>query len=188
MATAKARIRRARPLDVSNLCRLLAEGNQETNSALGEPDEGRLTALVLDLVRNGYVSVAEISGRLVAILAFSAYQPGYTTQWILDCEWFYLKPSLRQTSIGLAMLRRAQEFADKYGAVMRVGVCPEHAEFGEWLIELGYRPTHQMFVRSPEKNEDGRRETDEDAEPESVVRSGGPDSGGAGGDAEREAV
>lgn len=189
MATAnKVRIRRARPLDVSNLCRLLMEGQQETQSALGEPDEGRLAALVLDLIQNGYVSVAEISGRLVAVLAFAGYQPGYTLQWVLDCEWFYLKPSLRQTGLGLAMLTRALDVADKFGASVRLGVCPMDGEelTDKVMKKLNFRATHRVYVR--EANNERRREDDTNTEPESVVRSGGEGDATASPDPEPEAL
>lgn len=182
--TAKVKIRVAVPQDVVALYRLLSEG--EKNHRTVEPNEVLAYRHILALITDGYVVVAEHSGRIVGTIGFGVYQPGYSFESVYDCEWFEIIPSYKATGIGLALLRNALLKADKLNAFTRVSTCStlgdERAE--QWFKALGFETAAVTYLRKKKKSDDGRRENnDDESDTGSVVRGGGSASAGPGGDA-----
>ena len=177
-STSKATVRRAVPMDVVNICRLISEDRK--HHLFVEPDEGLALAFVLGLITKGYVAVAEhTSGRIVGVIAFGPYIPGFSNDPIFDCEFFVIAPSFKDTGIGLALLRRSIKVADGYNAPVRISVCnwPDDKRAERWYNALGFEAAVPTWLRKPQKNKDnesGRRqdnETDDLTEP--VVRGSG---------------
>lgn len=174
-STAKVKIRKAEPRDVTALYRLLSEG--EKNHRTVEPDEGRAYRHILELIVQGYVAVAEHSGRVVGSIGFAAYSPGYSFESIYDCEWFEVLPSYKATGIGLALLRNALRKGDELNAITRISTCStlgdERAE--QWFKALGFETAAVVHIRPKQKKNDGRRETnaDTDADTGPVVQPSG---------------
>lgn len=180
MTTSKQRvsIRRANPMDVVKICRLLSEDRK--NHLFVEPDEGLALAFVLGLIEQGYVAVAEQSSdRIVGVIAFGPYIPGFSREAIFDCEFFVVSPAYKNTGIGLNLLRKALACADGYNAPVRVSVCnwtgDKRSE--RWFSALGFEPATPTWLRQKNKKEDddgGRQQDNEtDSGPESVVPASG---------------
>lgn len=187
-STAKVKIRKAEPRDVTALYRLLSEG--EKNHRTVEPNEGLAYKHILDLIVQGYVAVAEHSGRVVGSIGFGVYSPGYSFESIYDCEWFEVLPSYKATGIGLALLRNALKKADELNAITRVSTCStfEDERATRWFEALGFETAAMVHIRLKQKKNDGRQENNDDAGPVPMVRAGGPVSAGPGEHSIAEAV
>jgi hypothetical protein len=71
MTTVK--IRPAKPLDASNIARLLIEAHDE-GSAYPPVDHATGLQWITQTLNEGYTVVADVSGRLVGTLALTSYQ------------------------------------------------------------------------------------------------------------------
>lgn len=115
------KIRKARPLDASNLFRLLSEAHDE--SAVYPPTDPHMGLhWVSRTLIEGYVLVADVSGRLVGTLALTNYQFPWSPQWYLYLEWLFVQEKFRKAGAFHALLKAAHAYADELGAPMFMGV------------------------------------------------------------------
>jgi len=145
-------IRRATAPDVVNLYRLVSK--QDDFSMLGQPDEARALAFVLDLINNGYVVVAENSGRLVGSIGFAVHQPPPAFKWVLDGEWFFIVPSYRDSGVGADLLDAAIQAADKHSAPIRMTLNAQIAtEIVVALQRAGFASGRVEWIRERKLSE-----------------------------------
>jgi N-acetylglutamate synthase-like GNAT family acetyltransferase len=141
----KAKVRRAKPTDVVNLYRLVAEG-QEQNS-LAPVDETLALGYVLTVIEKGLVLVAEHSGRLVGSIGFDTVKPQFSKETALVSVWFQVVPAYKQTTIGLALLRRALAIIDEYGIAVRLSTCTSDQRIDRWLKACEFTPRVTVWQR-----------------------------------------
>ena len=163
------KIRRAKGTDVVNLYRLLvAEQEQRPFVSV---DETLALGYVLTVIEKGLAMVAEHSGRLVGSIGFDIYRPQFSTETSLDSVWFTVVPAYKQTSTGLALLKRALAVIDEYGIKVRLDPCSlQHDErSSRWLQSNGFEAYTTLWLRQNNKVETNaehpQRITDGDISP-----------------------
>lgn len=177
-------IRRATPMDVTNIFRLVRR-KAETDKPhfLGIPEEHRGLLFILDLIKNGYVIVADLSGRIVGVLGCSAYEPAYRAkgEWVLDAEFFATAPGFESNGTGARLIHNLRTFVRKINIPLRLMSCSSDLKEleEELLTKMGFENAGTIYVlraRENEQEEDDerRRETDNDLgdETASVAGSG----------------
>ena len=184
MTTSKqpAKIRRAKPTDVVNLYRLLAEG-QEQNS-VAPVDETLALGYVLTVIEKGLVMVAEHSGRLVGSIGFDTYRTESSKETALKSAWFPIVPAYKQTTIGLALLQRALAIIDEYDVQVLLSISTDEKRVARWLTTTGFEPFKTVWLREGQKKKDepasdteetpDGEQPDTGAEPEPVVTPAEP--------------
>lgn len=147
------RIRRASPLDAVNLYKLLVDEEIKSGTAVPHDETARI-ADILTTISTGYVSVVEKSGRIVGSLGFAAGGEPYALSKILDSKWAFLAPALSNTSVPAVMTRRLVEFADKFGAGIRLTAPLGNERIADHLEQHGFVARTQQFYRDPVEVDD----------------------------------
>ena len=115
------KIRQAKPLDASNLYRLLTESHEE-GGAYPPTDPRMGLAWITNTLNTGYVIVADVSGRIVGTLALTDYQFPWSPKWYLYLEWLYVQKKFRNQGAFHALVHAAHAFADERNAPLFAGV------------------------------------------------------------------
>jgi N-acetylglutamate synthase-like GNAT family acetyltransferase len=133
-------LRRAKPLDVVNLYRLLSK--QGKNDSVDRSDEARALAFVLDTITTGFVLVAEKAGRIVGTIGFRAVR----TDRGIHCggTWFSVIPPYRDALPG-DLLDVSLRAADHNGFAVRF---PSPAPFDEEVLTAaGFKLGDNEWIR-----------------------------------------
>lgn len=153
--TQQPTIRRAQPLDVVNLYRLvLAQGEF---SLLDGSDEARALVQVLELITEGYVLVAHNkANRLVASIAFAGDQ---TTSGTPICKgvWLAVNPSYRDSSVVAELLDLSTRAAASAGFPVCIPVAFSPDDKLERVVrEAGFKRGSVYWIHR-NKNKNGLR-------------------------------
>lgn len=161
MTTVK--IRPAKPLDTSNLMRLLTAAHDEAG-AYPEFDLQLGLNWVTRTLNEGYVIAADVSGRIVGTMALTQYNFPWSPQVYLYLEWLFVQRKFRKGGAFEALLKAAHAFADLQGLPILAGVSSADAKvfLKDKLFEHhGYTYIGGDFIRSA----NGRQEeADADAD------------------------
>lgn len=163
-------VRRAKPFDASNLCRLLDQAYEDSGGGVyPEVDQRSMLAWVADVLSRGYVIVAEKSGRIVGSIALCDFQFPWNPRWYLSMEWFYVSPAFRENGTADALIKAAHAFADtgKPGGISILAglTSAKHAAVKDRLMRMkGYTYMGGTFMRKPNELEVGKHETDVDVQ------------------------
>jgi predicted N-acetyltransferase YhbS len=148
MTTVK--IRPAKPLDASNIARLLIEAHDE-GSAYPPVDHATGLQWITQTLNEGYTVVADVSGRLVGTLALTSYQFPWSPKWYMYLEWLYVQKKFRKGGAFEALIKAAHAHADEHDAPMVAGVSAGDARvmLKDKLFEQhGYTYIGGDFIRS----------------------------------------
>ncbi len=144
------RIRRATPLDVVNLYRLQLDEERKANATLAEEDQSARLMHILTVIETGYVSVVEISGRIVGSIGFAPGGAPYHKARSLVSEWAFLTASFRHPKIVARLVAGVTRFADKYSAPVIVSLSDE---LGDEIVRVwedqGFGLRTCVFARPP---------------------------------------
>jgi len=158
------KIRTAKPLDVSNLGRLLIEAQDEAG-AYPEFDQTMGLNWITRTLTSGYVLVADVSGRLVGTLALTNYQFPWSPQWYMYLEWLYVQKKFRKAGAFNALIEACHMHADEHDAPLFAGVSSADKDvfLKDRAFQLqGYTYVGGDFIRS---NASGRQqETTDDTD------------------------
>lgn len=147
-----AKVRRAKPTDVVNIYRLWAEEIEQ--HPLVPADETLALGTVLATTEKGLVVVAEHSGRIVGSIGLDLHRPEFSSESLLACRWFAVVPSYKETTIGLALLKRALAIVDQYG--IRVSLSPssfrDDKRMTRWLKAVGFDVYSTNWLRQNKKS------------------------------------
>ena len=123
--TTKIKIRRADGWDVVRVGRLLVRGAREQGESIWYPQPSRNIASalqpILGLIAQGTVWVAEAfiaeegkaeERRIVGAIGMAFAKDGWSDDWCLNNEWFYVHSEWRDTEIADRLLIAVEEFAD----------------------------------------------------------------------------
>lgn len=176
MATIK--IRPAKPLDVSNLCRLLEEAHSE-GGVYPPTDPHMGLRWITQTLNHGYVIVADVSGRLVGTLALTNFQFPWSPQWYLYLEWLFVQKKFRRAGAFKALIKACHAYADERDAPLIAGVssADRNVFLKDRLFQMnGYKYTGGDFIR-PSRTfrsiDSGRQETEANADVHSTELGGG---------------
>lgn len=115
------KIRPAKPLDTSNIARLLIECHGE-GSAYPPVDHATGIQWITQTLTEGFVIVADVSGRLVGSLALTNYQFPWSPKWYMYLEWLYVQRKFRKGGAFEALVAATHAHADEYDAPIVAGV------------------------------------------------------------------
>jgi predicted N-acetyltransferase YhbS len=163
MAEAKTNriiIRRAKPYDASNICRMLERSHYE-ESLYPPPDEGMVLRWVTQVLTEGFVLVAERSGRLTGSVAVTNYQFPWSPKWYLSTDWLYVVKEARDGGTFSALMTALHRYADSMKAPIFGGVqSGVDAKLKDRLMAMkGYQYIGGQFIRK--EADDGVQEDQE---------------------------
>lgn len=148
MTTVK--IRPAKPLDASNLYRLLVQAHDE-GSAYPAVDPYMGLNWITRTLNEGYVIVADVSGRLVGTLALTNFQFPWAPQWYMYLEWLYVQNKFRKGGAFEALITACHAHADQNDAPILAGVSAAGHDVylkDKLLQQRGYTYIGGDFIRS----------------------------------------
>ncbi len=144
------KIRPAKPLDVSNISRLLIEAH-ENAGAYPPVDHTVGINWVTRTLSEGYVLVADVSGRLVGTLALTNYQFPWSPKWYMYLEWLYVQEKFRKGGAFEALIQATHIHADDNDAPIIAGISSADVDvvLKDKLFEQhGYKYMGGDFIRS----------------------------------------
>jgi GNAT superfamily N-acetyltransferase len=165
---AQIKIRQAQPLDVSNLVRLLDQSITDDGNGYPPPDYYMAINWVTSILNEGYVVVAEKSGRLIGTIAVTNFRFPWSPRWFLYVDWMFVSRNFREGGVFAGLMKVIHAYADDRGAPIWGGISSgKDATLKDRLMRMsGYQYLGGQFIREPE-TKDGQRQ--EDNEPNSEV-------------------
>lgn len=143
-------IRPAKPLDTSNLVRLLTAAHEEA-SAYPSVDPAYGLNWITRTLTEGYVIVADVSGRIVGTLALTQYNFPWSPQLYLYLEWLFVQRKFRKGGSFEALIQASHAFADEHKMPILAGVSSADARVllkDKLFKQHGYMYMGGDFVRS----------------------------------------
>jgi hypothetical protein len=155
------KIRPAKPLDASNLARLLTEAHGDAGAY---PPVDPLLGLnwITRTLNEGYVLVADVSGRLVGTLALTDYRFPWSPHKYMYLEWLFVQKKFRKGGAFEALMSASHAFADEHDFPIMAGVSSADAEVflkDKLFQQHGYSYVGGDFIRSSH----GQQEKEDDA-------------------------
>lgn len=147
-------IRRASPLDVVNLYRLVSE--QGEINPFDPSDVAGALRRVLDAVQDGHVLVAtNKAGRLVASVGFEGRLVQSKTETdvlVCHCAWFAVAPPYRESPLTAELLDLTVRAANENAIPVRVPFSPP-SSLAEAAKNAGFKPGSSNWIwRKKNKN------------------------------------
>lgn len=156
------KIRPAKPLDTSNLVRLLTAAHDESG-AYPPVDPAYGLNWITRTLTEGYVIVADVSGRLVGTLALTNFQFPWSPQYYLSLEWLFVQKKFRKGGSFEALIKACHAYADSKGAPLVAGVSAGDAKTllkDKLFQQYGYEYMGGDFIRSAHGQEEANQHTD----------------------------
>jgi len=144
------KIRPAKPLDASNIARLLIECHED-NGSYPPVDHTVGLSWITQTLTNGFVLVADVSGRLVGTLALTNYQFPWSPKWYMYLEWLYVQKKFRKGGAFEALMTATHAHADESDAPIVAGVSAADKEVflkDKLFQQNGYKYIGGDFIRS----------------------------------------
>lgn len=159
------KIRPAKPLDSSNLVRLLTAAHDEAGTY---PPVDQTLGLnwITQTLTSGYIIVADVSGRLVGTLALTNYQFPWSSKSYMYLEWLFVQKKFRKGGAFEALIKACHAFADEHDAPILAGVSSGDREVflkDKMFQQHGYTYIGGDFIRPSRSERDGRQEEEIDA-------------------------
>lgn len=159
------KIRPAKPLDASNIARLLIDAHDESGPGAYPPVDHTIgIQWITRTLTSGYVIVADVSGRLVGSLALTNYQFPWSPKWYLYLEWLYVQKKFRTSGGFEALMTACHAHADAMNAPIVAGISAADKDVflkDKAFQQHGYTYLGGDFIRS-EKG--GRQEENTDTD------------------------
>lgn len=176
------KIRRATAYDVVNLAKMLVKGRDEQAQKIWYPEVPRGPAgeeiqvrYLIDVISRGLVFVADLEGRLMGAIGMTVQKFGWSNEWVLLNEWFYVLPQFRDyseeqeaeledgqpRSIARALLAAVEAWADAdieprsgqpkdaLGIVLGIWSGERTGIKDRFMKQLGYNDGGGSFMRAP---------------------------------------
>lgn len=162
------KIRQAKPLDASNIYRLLVEAHDE-GGAYPPVDPYMGLNWVTRTLTSGYVIVADVSGRLVGSLALTNFQFPWAPQWYMYLEWLYVQKKFRKGGAFDALMKACHAHADEKDAPIMAGVSAADKDVflkDKAFQYQGYVYIGGDFIRS---SRSGQQETEDHADVHAAI-------------------
>lgn len=115
------KIRPAKPLDTSNLVRLLTAAHDESG-AYPPVDQHMGLNWITRTLNEGYVIVADVSGRLVGTLALTNFNFPWSPENYMYLEWLFVQKKFRKGGAFDALIKGCHAFADSHNSPILAGV------------------------------------------------------------------
>ena len=116
------KVRTGQPKDVVNIFRLLSSAWDEQTVEYAPIDDLRGFQWILKILREGFIAVADLDGRIVGVAVASPFQPPWSFQWMLDLEHFYVMPKFRGEGVSTSLMKAVEQWADSVKLSMVFGI------------------------------------------------------------------
>lgn len=148
MAT-KVVIRKAKVTDAVNIFKLLQRGWDAQVVEYSDYDDVKGMIWILSIIEEGFIAVADISGRIVGAACASPFMPPWSRQWMLDMEFLYIDPNCRADGVAQKLLEAVVGFADKVNLSLIFGMqTGERVDTKDRLMKIaGFTYTGGNFLR-----------------------------------------
>lgn len=160
------KIRPAKPLDTSNIARLLIDAHDESGPGAYPPvDHAVGIQWITQTLNSGYVIVADVSGRLVGSLALSNYQFPWSPKWFMYLEWLYVQRKFRNAGTFDALMKACHAYADENNAPILAGISAADQDVylkDKVMQQRGYIYMGGDFIRSEQGGRQQEADTDTD--------------------------
>jgi hypothetical protein len=156
------KIRPAKPLDTSNLVRLLTAAHDESGSYPPVDPHMGLNWITRTLTE-GYVIVADVSGRLVGTLALTKFNFPWSPDEFMYLEWLFVQKKFRKGGAFDALIKGCHAFADLHNAQILAGVSAGDKDVflkDRLFQNEGYRYIGGDFIRSRHGQQEEENHTD----------------------------
>lgn len=147
--TTKVVIRKAKVTDVVNVYKLLQRGWNAQVVEYAEYDEMKGMLWILSIIEEGFLAVADMSGRIVGAACASPFLPPWSRQWMLDMEFLYVDPNCRADGVARELVRAVEGFADRVKLPLIFGMqTGERVDTKDRLMKIaGFTYTGGNFLR-----------------------------------------
>ena len=122
MSNVKIKVRTAQPKDVVNIFKLMMSGWNEQTIEYAPVDDLRGYQWIMNILREGFVAVADLNGRIVGVACALPFQPPWSFTWVLDMTVFYVMPQFRGDGVSDALMSAVEQWADKIKMSMYFGI------------------------------------------------------------------
>ena len=159
-------IRKARPDDAVRVMKILREELAEADLNLPEPEDGPALIWIISVIAQGFVMVAEMSGRIVGSIGLSAQTfPWAPSAWFMGWSWFFVLKGFREGGTAVQLAKRMNALADEKGAKIVGTVMTAHQpELKDRLVKmLGFTYCGGYFARGFTKVEPAESSGEEEA-------------------------
>lgn len=116
------KVRSAQPKDVVNIAKLLISGWNEQTIEYAPVNDLLGYQWILKILRDGFVAVADLNGRIVGAACASPFQPPWSLKWVLDMEFFYVMPQFRGDGVSDSLIGAVEQWADKVELPIHFGI------------------------------------------------------------------
>lgn len=149
--TTKVVIRPAEPRDCVNIIKLLKKGWNEQVVEYAEYDEMKGYLWILSIIQEGFLAVADMSGRIVGCASAAPFMPSWSRQWMADMEILYIDPTCRADGVARELVRAVEGWADKVQLTLIFGMqTGERVDSKDRLMKIaGFTYTGGNFLRVP---------------------------------------
>lgn len=149
MADKKIVIRPAEPKDCVNIFKLLMKGWNEQVVEYAPVDDLRGYLWILSIIQEGFLAVADLSGRIVGAACASPFRPAWSGAYMLDIEFLYIDPKFRADGVLRELLRAVENWADKVNLPLVFGMqTGERVDTKDRLMKIaGFEYTGGNFLR-----------------------------------------
>lgn len=159
-------IRPAKPLDTSNLVRLLTAAHDESGS-YPPVDQHMGLNWITGTLNEGYVIVADVSGRLVGTLALTNFNFPWSPEQYMYLEWLFVQKKFRKGGAFDALIKACHAFADQNDAPILAGVSSGDKDVflkDRLFQQQGYHYIGGDFIRPSRSKRDGKQEEEVNAD------------------------
>lgn len=145
----KVIVRKAKVTDIVNVYKLLQRGWNAQVVEYAEYDEIKGMLWLLSIIEEGFLAVADMSGRIVGAACASPFMPPWSRQWMLDMEFLYVDPACRADGVARELVRAVEAFADKVNLSITFGIqTGERVDTKDRLMKIaGFTYTGGNFLR-----------------------------------------
>ena len=139
------KIRQAKPLDASNIARLLIEAHDDTGPSAYPPVDHTIgLQWITRTLTEGYVLVADVSGRLVGSLALTNFQYPWSPEWYMSMEWLYVQKKFRSAGAFSALITACHAHADEHDAPLIAAI--DAGDKDVFLKDKAFQQQGYMYV------------------------------------------
>ncbi len=102
----------------------------------------------LDAARMLNITTARDDGALIGYVCYVLVRnPHYKSQYVADCDIFWLDPDRRRGTLGMKLIRESERFVIARGVNQIVTRTKLHHDLGPLLERLGYEPIERVYTK-----------------------------------------
>lgn len=114
--------REAKALDISNIARLFMAAEKELEVPYPTISEKRAVVYIANMLADGVVRVADLSGRLVGAVLGIPIKPAWSDLWVVEVPQLLVEPHFRRHGIAQYLIKTVTDWAHEKGLPVKFHV------------------------------------------------------------------